>query len=427
MQNTIMKSLATSGVPDSAGLNAGGRVVPGEGPLGLRRIGDGGPSSFDTNEINTVLPFMLMNWDDNHEAMLRTGGLLFVCRHALGKRVCGVELYKLNEILRQGARLHRESFEGSHLGSFSRHPKAQGLVLGQIDNDPKNPGLMETSLPQDVRRLRKKILATKSVLVPSSEQVAFFYSDAHHRMNVQAIDKQLEEELNAINSFKRSYGDLGKDSEIMRMFFGVDEEQDTLFKELLLLKVENRDTISRYASVQSIRRFWNYLGIVNNTNEGKAMQTLPTLMPNTGNAAHPGKVANVVIHKKAVTQNRWGDAVNHNARLYLVLTREIIGKDENGDDVYDDYQIIPWFSNKQGEKPPASLLLHKDYEGLSAIGHWWYVGKVDHKNAGKVADNVRRAACGLRPIGGSEYPSVRAAFEQLAKLETLEMTSKILQ
>lgn len=160
------------------------------------------------------------------------------------------------------------------------------------------------------------------------------------------------------------------------------------------------------------------LGIVNNTAEGKGLQSLNSLIPNVGNAP----VVNVVLENRTRTFNRWGD-VKENSHLFLYETRRCISRGESWEDTkWGEYQIRPW-STIMNEEPPIHLLLHKDLNGHDAIGRVWNLGKVDRRTGPECTENLRLTACGLLPeySGNASPPLLQEAFNAKGKLDMLEI------
>lgn len=72
--------------------------IPNLAELGIGSHG----TTYNDNEKNVVFPFIAMPWADGHHRQIKNGDIVFISRHKEGMRHNIVELFKLNEILRQG-------------------------------------------------------------------------------------------------------------------------------------------------------------------------------------------------------------------------------------------------------------------------------------------------------------------------------------
>ena len=407
-----MNKMSTYGPPSSAMTPQG---VPGSGPnLVMHAIGDGGRSSFTSNEINTVLSFLPMQWEDGHEQLLHNGSIVFVARNTKQQRNNIVEWSKLNEILRKGAALFREKFGIRSDNTFG--VKATDSIR-QLDHDQRTTKMVTAELYGNASK-RYTDLLKKCKTVPPAHIFSYVNSEPYNL--AMALEKSPDTQLDEYNVFRRINKDVYDiNPEFWDRQYNQDPAADMAYKELVELHVETRESISRYASVENIRRFWNYMGIVNNTNEGKGLQA-GSVTPTASKMAYNATVLNIIIDKHARTPNRWGDEVTEKTRLYAVLTRRKLNEGK-----WSDYQIYPWCTNTPGETPDSdpATLLHEDYYGYAAKGHYWYVGKVQHRNLGKASQHIRLQACGVQTEDG-HATSPALAFTQQAKLESLEIISK---
>jgi len=416
MEGFIVNRLSTYGPPSSAMTPQG---VPGSGEnLAVRAIGDGGRTSFTSNEVNTVLSFLPMQWEDAHEQLIRNGSIVFVARNTKQQRNNIVEWSKLNEILRKGAALFRDKFGiRNNEATFGVKP---GDSIRQLDHDQRTTKAVTAELYGNAAK-RYASLSEKCKTLPPAYIFSYVNSEPYNlaRAVMPDSDTQLDD-YNAFRTTNKVVYDT--DPNFWDKHYNQDPAADLAYRELVELHVETRESIARYATVENIRRFWNFLGIVNNTNEGKGLQA-GSITPKASTMAYNATVLNVIVDKHARTPNRWGDEVTEKTRLYAVLTRK---KLENG--TWSDYQIYPWCTNVPGETPDSdpSIMLHEDYYGNAANGHYWYIGKVQHRNLGKASQYIRLQACGVQTEDG-KATSPALAFTQQAKLESLEIISKRIQ
>lgn len=420
MQSAVGKALFVATVADSRTPTVHQAQGEFDG-VGLHGIGEGNRSTFNQNEVTTVLSFSAVTWSDGSQDLLRNANVAFVLKNSKGIYTNMVTWSKLNEILRHGAALYQQyigrifdSEEDDAREDEDESSKKNPLTLRQVDND----GLSEEQASQETKH--RVAVLTKAIkrmggIVPNSSHIAFENSHPHRLMSDQDIEALLAEEMQELEDRKKLFPDVMSDKAVLGGY-KINLKLDGAYKELLQIMVNVRDTTGRYAFVESVRRFVNLLGIVNNSNEGKGLQLNPGLYPSTANHQKPALVVNVAVDGRTRVFNLWGNDVNGYSRLHAVLTRE---KMSNGK--WDVLQVVPWYSNIQGQGPPPALLWHRDYTGASAIGHPWYIGRVEHRNAGAADSGKRRQAAGLRAEHGVPPPSLPAAHQSMAHLDMLEI------
>lgn len=418
MQALVLSKMAPSGPPTTTQTV---HPAPGTSSVPTRPASGVNPVQH-YNEKPVVLPMICMPWPDGSEQLLQTGSIVFCGRNTLGMRNNLVSLYKMNEVLRSGANMSR-----SRLGL---PPLNAGAKVPSTMRELENSMLTNSTMSQNLSQIHNTLsLAIKSIK-PSADAIGFLASDGDHAQTLLRlnIEKNLvQDEEDRINQIKQAKPEDMKDPLIALGYSSLNRAENQAFASLLGFYVNHKDTALRYITIDGIRNMWNFLGVVNNTNRGKGMQSLPALLPSNGSGQIPPIVANVIVQRQCVVPNIWGDDVNEMSHLYLVLTREYMGKKDDGTEIWDDYQIVPWSSKNQGEIPPPSLLCHEDHFGREAVGIYFYVGAVTHRNSGMAPTDARRRAAGLRPRTGGDPPGLIKAWEQNGALDTLEVQLKMFQ
>jgi hypothetical protein len=164
---------------------------------------------------------------------------------------------------------------------------------------------------------------------------------------------------------------------------------DKLSKKFWTEKKDMQEGGLRYLHLGSIRRWWNWLGIVkSSTNDAD-----PFLGSETSGKSTVRIVVTVGKKVQQGIMNYWSNDICPGDELYLVLTRVKNPKDGS----WGPFQLIP-FSN--GRNPPSKEDLEfEDFGGEQCQGCFWYIGHVSEAPVLNIStpQESRDIAAGLIP------------------------------
>lgn len=147
-----------------------------------------------------------------------------------------------------------------------------------------------------------------------------------------------------------------------------------------------------YANLSGILNMWNFLGVLNNTSEGKTTGNIPSGRLVNRNIP----ILNVITYKDAHVINRWTERLPQDTSLWILLKRRKITEIS-----YGEYQAIPW-SGRDCANPSYRDLCYRDISGALQVGHAWQIGRVKFAYNDTVPLQIRQMTWGINDTGTTE-------------------------